>query len=457
MGFDTYVDVAGRTLATYRKQTGDLPRFLFDLGDMTIEGGDESNPPTALRFESTASSVLSTLTQQGFGWDACVSAYGVVRGGDPTEAFLSGMFAAEGWSESESEEEASARAEARLVPLRDASPAVDLEAFGTLLAKQWLDSAKEEPFFLHAFYYGESPDASSELLSQAIDAANAEDLNPLAAARAAETFALLFGEARLVAWPMLMAVLLHHLPADTPIKYELSEGIEGFGLQSLTEVSEFVERYWHGTGTAVADYARNLGMLFGVLAEFDSRLGAHYWFGEAAAAISLIESLNADREQSTAKQRGDALERLMEALLSAEGSELTVAEKNFRTAEEEIDLVLRSNLGSPYWTAQQSPYWFVECKNWAEPAGVAALRVFESKMDDRKSTVRIGVFVSVNGYYSTFVDRLKISQTKNIGTIYAITLEDVKGLVSRRELLSDWLQGGGSMRAFGGGLSTMSD
>jgi len=137
-----------------------------------------------------------------------------------------------------------------------------------------------------------------------------------------------------------------------------------------------------------------------------------------------------------------------QSLLKTEAPQLVVTEKNFSTREEEIDLVLRNNLPAPFWISQHSPYVFIECKNWALPVGVAELRTFESKIDDRKAVVRIGIFVSAAGYYKTFVERLKIIQTKNIGIVYAITLADVRGLIERRERLSDWLLGDGAMRAF---------
>ena len=459
MGFDTYVDVGERTLIDYRKQAGDVPRFLFELQDAVVDGGNQDEPPESVEFVTTAEGALTVLEAQGFGWNACVAAYAAVRRGEVTGALLAGMYTAEEYKTEECSKdhetkykEAERRAEERVAREITASSEGDLTVLGQLLAASWLDDSVSKPLFLHEFLWGDTPERSTEHISQIIDAARKANLDPLPPARAVETLTGLFQEARLVAWPVLMTIFLSHLPADISVRYTLTEGIRDFDMENRPAAEAYVERYWRSTGEAIADYARNLGVLFGVLAEFEGPLGSQYWFGQAIAALDHLEALNADRSASTNKERGDALERLMEALFKAEGPELTVAEKNFSTREEEIDLVLRSNLAAPFWAAQNSAYWFVECKNWASPVGVEVIRVFESKMDDRKSSVRIGVFVSANGFYRTAVDRLKLAQTKNIGLVYAITLEDVRGLIERRQRLSDWLLNEGTMRAFGQGL-----
>lgn len=454
MGYDTYFEVGERTLIDYRKQAGDLPRFVFDSSDAVIKGGDEDEAPESIDFATTAAGALAVLETQGFGWSACVAAYGAVRSGWASGDYLTGMYAADDYRvDNEGEfQEVVLHAEKRVAKESEATPESDLAALGQLLAASWVDEAVEEPLFLHEFLWGDMPSSLTGHISQVIDAARQAGTPPLPPARAVETLSALFREARLVAWPILMTVFLTHLPADTPVNYALTEGMDDFEIDSRPSAKAFVDKWWTSTGEAVADYARNLGVLFGVLADFEGRMGSQYWFGQAIAALDHLESLNADRSTSTNKQRGDALERLVEALFSAEGHDLKVAEKNFRTDEEEVDLVLRSNLPDAFWLAQNSPYWFVECKNWSKPVGVAEIRVFESKMDDRKSSVRIGVFVSASGFYGTAVTRLKQAQTKDIGLIYAITLEDIRGLIERRQTLSNWLLHEGAMRVFGQGL-----
>ncbi|MCT2224092.1 restriction endonuclease [Microbacterium paraoxydans] len=459
MGFDTYFDVADRTLIDYRKQVGDLPRFVFDSSDVVIEGGSNAEPPQSVELVSSVGRALTVLEEQGFGWNACVAAYRAVRDGGVAESLLIGMYIGESLSANSKKKfkKLKREAEQRVEDEAEASAHEDLTALGQLLAASWLDDSVTKPLFLNQFQFGGMPEQSTGHLSQVIFAAQKAGLDPLPPARAIETLGSLFREARLVAWPILMTVFLTHLPHDAPVSYSLSGGMDEFDIVDKASAQIFVDKWWSGTGEAVADYARNLGVLFGVLADYEGRLGPQYWFGQGVAALDHLEALNADRSASTNKQRGDALERLVEALFNAEGPDLLVAEKNFRTEEEEIDLVLRSNLPDPFWLAQKSPYWFVECKNWSNPVGVEELRVFESKIHDRRSTVRVGVFVSTQGFYGTAVDRLKTAQTKDIGLIYAITLEDIRGLLDRRQSLSDWLLNEGAMRVFGKGLTPEKD
>lgn len=446
MGFDTHVDVGDRTVVEYRKQVGDLPRFLFTRDDLDIQLSTEPDAkPTNVVFKSTAKEVLQNLEEQGLGWDAGVAAYATVRDGSLSEALLRGQYLAEAYV---SGVEVQDTVEARLAPQRSSSPTDDLSSLGAILASQWLDPTQENVLVFEDLIYDEPVEVSLTTIGNAIRAAEDAEQPPLPVARAVQTISVLCREARLVAWPMLMAVLLQHLPDDTPVRYVLTEGIDEFDMHDTRSTEDFVDQYWSETGLGIADYARNLGVLFGALADFETRLGPQYWFGRAATALTQLDQLNQDRGSSTSKARGDALENLMGALFQAEAPQLTVTEKNFSTREEEIDLVLRNNLPAPFWTSQNSPYIFVECKNWKSPVGVAELRTFESKIDDRKSVVRIGIFVSTAGYYKTFVERLKSIQTKGIGLVYAITLADIRGLVHRRERLSDWLLGDGAMRAF---------
>jgi len=404
--------------------------------------------PIAVTFESTAAKALRVLDEQGLGWNGTVAAYATVRNGWAAEAMLTGQYGVEARMGKTPAADIDALVEARLAGQRSASPEQDLFLLGSILGTQWLDPARAEVLLFNELTYDEPFDVSSSTIGGAISAAEDAGVDPLPVARAVQTVALLFREARLVAWPMLMTVLLQHLPAEAPVHYTLTEGIFEFGMTDDEAAKAFVDEYWHQTGSALADYARNLGVLFGALAAFETRLGPQYWFGQAATALSQLDALNDDRSASTSKARGDALERLTESLLNTEAPELVVTDKNFSTREEEIDLVLRNNLPGPFWVSQHSPYIFVECKNWATPVGVAELRVFESKLGDRGDAVRIGIFVSAAGYYSTFVDRLKVIQTKNIGLVYAVTLDDIRGLIKRRERLSDWLLGDGAMRAF---------
>ena len=446
MGFDTYVEIGNRIVVQYRKQTGSLPRFLFERVDILISKPDDV--VDKLYFERSVKGVRQVLDEQGLGWDATVAAYAGVRDGWVAEAMLSGRYYAEYDGPEETIEARVKYAEAKLAEQRAIEPASDLELLGQLFAAQWQDEAVDNVLMFEHLAYDDALEPTTALLYQALHLADARGDSALPIVRAVQTLVLLFREARLVAWPMLISILIQYLPDNTLVKYELSDGILEFDIDDPDRARVFVDEYWNDTGVGVANYARNIGTLFATLSQFETKLGVQYWFGKADTFLRRLDRLNEDRSSSSTTERGDALELLMEALFKTEGPGLSVTERSFSTREEEIDLLLRNNLADPFWLAQHSPFIFVECKNWQKPVGVAELRVLESKLGDRGDAVRIGIFVSNGGYYKTFTERLKVIQTKNIGIIYAITLDDVRSLIGRRERLSEWLLGDGARKAF---------
>lgn len=105
---------------------------------------------------------------------------------------------------------------------------------------------------------------------------------------------------------------------------------------------------------------------------------------------------------STSRQvRGKALE-LFVATLVEDAADLHVIEKNVRTETAEVDLVLRNDVGRPFWAALSSPIVLVECKNWAKRVDAREARVLESKMKDRGRLTSVAIFVSVSGFTRPF-------------------------------------------------------
>lgn len=62
---------------------------------------------------------------------------------------------------------------------------------------------------------------------------------------------------------------------------------------------------------------------------------------------------------------------------------------------------------------------------------------------------RRGDFVSMSGFTKPFKDRLKSVQSKSVGVTFAVTGDDLRALVSRRQRLAEWLRGEGALKAFG--------
>jgi hypothetical protein len=268
--------------------------------------------------------------------------------------------------------------------------------------------------------------------------------------RAVESLTHLQRDAPLLAWPLIVCVFLHSLPLDELIELDLSDDAADLSMASNEEdARSYAAQYWQDSSKILAGTAQSLARLFGVLSSFDGALSAEFWVARSADLLMQLLSLNTDAHAHTTKARGDVLEALVEALVRAEGTEMTVIEKNFRTAEEEIDIVLGNSLADPFWVAQRSPLILVECKNWKEKVGVSELRVLESKMRDRGALCRIGIFVSFSGFTKPFIEHLRRFQETG-GIIFAVDGGDLAKMVEARERLTDWLKMTGLKRALGG-------
>ena len=77
---------------------------------------------------------------------------------------------------------------------------------------------------------------------------------------------------------------------------------------------------------------------------------------------------------------------------------LEVDAPNFRTKDEEIDLILKNKFEDPFWIQLNSPYIFVECKNWSSKVGSDEIKKFRGKLEDHKNLCRVGFFISINGF-----------------------------------------------------------
>ncbi len=470
MGFDTYLDVGNRTALMWRKSTSSMPRLLFRHHQTLTASVESPNNPMhkfEVEYRATAADVLDTLRDGGLGWDSSVATYSTVRQGLVAESMLyvadrfapglsrgaAGVVPAErvpasdGVVRVEPQWDAAAW-DKKLAAFQAQPPSDDLKALGELLALQWLDDDLEEVVIFKDMVYDGPISASTSFIFEIMDAAKARDLDQYAVARAAESFALLYTDAPLLAWPLLVCVLLYHLPPETPVSYVLTEHAHQLEVSSDEGAKEYLDNYWLSSAEGLVSQAGILGRLFSVLASFDSKLGREFWFARAAEALGRLDAVNADKEQYSTKARGDVLETLVDALLRTEEPELSVLQKNFRTSEEEIDVVLTNGLTHPFWTAQSSAYMFVECKNWGSPVGVKELRVFESKMRDRGAVCKIGIFVAMGGFAETALERLKVPQ-RDLGVIFAVTGDDLRELVTKKTRLTEWLRTEGAIRALG--------
>jgi len=443
VGFDTYLLIADRTASMWRKQSSPLPRMLFRHDQLVVSDntGPENQYAVDVRFETTAGGALRTLEDSGLGWSASIAAYGETR----VTAYSAGIVMSAALTANPSDDRASEDALRRFEAL---SPAHDLEALGRVLAHQWND-ADLDVVLIFDEVMDNAPFKSVFTLSFEVyqAALDITGVDAAAAARAAESWTILYNDAPLIAWPLLHVTLLKQLPPDTPIVLVLTEdAYESANVTTVEGGREYGETYWSESSEMLAGYAHTLGRLFGALAGFNSQLGREFWFARAADALAKLRAMTP--ANSTTTERGGMLESLVEALIHTEAPELQVTEKNFRTREEEIDLLIANSLKDPFWAAQGSPLIVAECKNSSEKPGVPELRVFESKMTDRGAIVKIGIFISVHGFASTFLQRLKQIQ-RDGGLIFAVSGDDLEEIINQKIRLTDWLRTDGLTRALG--------
>jgi Restriction endonuclease len=444
MGFDTYLKIDDRIALMWRKYASSLPRLLFRHDQLVIETHEaEESPRIGVSFQATADEVLQNLDDAGLGWQATVAAYSEIRLNGTT----TGMVMGEGFIAKESDDQIQERVRA----FKALPPEVDLSALGTVLAHQWTTLGDDdEMMILKDITYDGDIESTSDIGFEVFKAAkNIGAVNAFAAARAAESWVALYRDAPLLAWPILMCVFLRYLPQHTIVTLDLSEDAsETARVTTEDEARDYATSYWTSSSEGLANVAQTFGRLFGVLASFDNKLGRHFWFERAAALHATILSLANVEDEISTKVRGDALESLVEALLRTEEPELKVLEKNFRTQQEEIDILLSNSLSDPFWLALGSPLIIIECKNWKTKPGVPELRILESKIIDRGAICRVGIFVSMSGFAQTALDRLRDFQSDG-GIIFAVNGEDLESLITSKTRLTEWLRTEGVLRSLG--------
>ena len=102
------------------------------------------------------------------------------------------------------------------------------------------------------------------------------------------------------------------------------------------------------------------------------------------------------RSVTNKMEKGKLLEELL-CLLIGQDENFAIAERNFRTKSEEIDIVVE-NLGRTVFYSQlRSPIILVECKNWTSKIGAKEIRNFAQKIQNRpKVLCSIGILVATS-------------------------------------------------------------
>jgi hypothetical protein len=137
-------------------------------------------------------------------------------------------------------------------------------------------------------------------------------------------------------------------------------------------------------------------------------------------------------------EKGRALENLMEIVFSSI-SGLEVIEKRVITQDEEIDLHIKNSVVGTFWTSLTSPSFFAECKNWSGKVGAAEVRDFEMKIINHIKLVKVGFFISFNGFTKE-VDNALRRASREDHHIVLIDSDDLFELALSKKTTIEWLE-----------------
>lgn len=110
-----------------------------------------------------------------------------------------------------------------------------------------------------------------------------------------------------------------------------------------------------------------------------------------------------------------------------------------KTKTEEIDIYIRNESKSEFWK-KESIFFLGECKNWTEKCGKNELAVFRSKIENRRDRVKLGFFISWNGFTETYTYE-DLRGSKGDILIIPITGQQIKECIIKGEIetfLKDW-------------------
>lgn len=163
----------------------------------------------------------------------------------------------------------------------------------------------------------------------------------------------------------------------------------------------------------------------------EENLKSRYIKSECRKILQDIDSLDTYR-------KGLFLENIM-SLLFSDNSSIEVVNKRVSTDDEEIDLVIKNSIESPFWQAFDSPLFFVECKNWSKPVGSKDIRDFEIKLQNHSKLVKIGFFVSLNGFTSEVKSELKRCCRENYHVV-PLTRVNIEEFLKTEKQFYAWLE-----------------
>lgn len=235
-----------------------------------------------------------------------------------------------------------------------------------------------------------------------------------------ETFFVDYPE---IVWLAFLRVALQAADENDQVRLELSD---------IVEEEEEARLLQDSLSSELVRKVNVYNQVFQVLFEKE----AH--FRELNRKAQARELLARARTALDRNAKGRLLEQLAQLLFVDDG-QLLLSDKQVRTGDEEIDLVLRNNVDRPFWLALQSPLVFVECKNWSDPVPASEIRGFWAKLVNHGNLTRVGFFVSLNGFTGAVDDQLKrLSQDEK--HIVLVTGDDIDSYLAGGCAVLDWLE-----------------
>ena len=105
-------------------------------------------------------------------------------------------------------------------------------------------------------------------------------------------------------------------------------------------------------------------------------------------------------------EKGKKFEDLVEFIFSSSDF-FEIIDKRLNNGDEEIDMIIKNNVPRSFWTSLISPCIFIECKNWSSNIGTKEIRDFEGKMRNHSKLIKLGLFISLNGFSKECLTELK--------------------------------------------------
>lgn len=142
-------------------------------------------------------------------------------------------------------------------------------------------------------------------------------------------------------------------------------------------------------------------------------------------------------DEKNSFKKGRLFEEFTELIFTS-NNYLEISDKNYKTGDEEIDLIILNKTKNNFWSSFGAML-FVECKNWSKSVGTKEVRDFETKLRNHSGVTKLGFFVSINGFTSEVKNHLKRIGRED----YHITLiskTEIEDYLNSDHRYFDWLE-----------------